>query len=204
MLHQSIARSVVTLCCVIAVSSGAVDLDAMIKDCEGCHGANGVSESSDMPTIAGLSAGSHEDAMYAYLDGARPCEKSKYRHGDTSRAATDMCAVAKKLSEDDIAALAEHFAEKKFVPMKQEFDAEKAGAGESLHNKNCKRCHTDGGSNPDDDASILAGQPLEYLIRTFAEYSSGERDQPKKMKSKMDPLSEADFEALSHYYASQQ
>ncbi len=188
----------------ITAASGAADLSALVKDCEGCHGTSGVSHSPDMPTIAGLPVGSHEDALYAYLDGARPCAKSEYRHGDTDRAATDMCTITKNLAEDDISALAEYFAELKFVAMKQAFDPEKAKAGEALHNNGCKRCHSDGGSNPEDDASILAGQPIDYLINTFEEYRTEAREQPKKMKVKMDGLTADDFEALSHYYASQQ
>ena len=56
----------------------------------------------------------------------------------------------------------------------------------------------------DDEASILGGQWAGYLRDTFAEYRSGEREQPKKMAEKLDPLSDADIEALVHYYASQQ
>ncbi len=204
MVHRWVVRSVVAVCCAVAVTSGAAGISDQVENCEGCHGANGVSECPDMPTIAGLSPGSHEDAMYAYIDGLRPCEKGDYRHGDTSRAATDMCVITKALSEDEIAELAEYFAAKKFVPMKQATDPEKAKAGEALHNAGCKGCHSDGGSNPEDDASILAGQPIGYLTNTFKEYSSGKREQPKKMQPKMDALSEADTEALIHYYASQQ
>jgi cytochrome c553 len=45
---------------------------------------------------------------------------------------------------------------------------------------------------------------MGYLEATFAEYASGAREQDKKMKEKMDALSDADTTALIHYYASQQ
>ena len=45
---------------------------------------------------------------------------------------------------------------------------------------------------------------MEYLQVTFADYASGDREQPKKMKDKMDLLSDADVVALLNYYASQQ
>ncbi|NNF15979.1 MAG: cytochrome c-553 [Gammaproteobacteria bacterium] len=204
MFYRFIVRLMITLCSVAALHVGAASLEAQVKDCEGCHGPDGVSQCPDMPTIAGVSIASHEEAMFAYLDGLRPCEKSDYRHGDTSRAATDMCTVAKALSEDDIAALAEYFADKKFVAMKQTTDAGKAKAGEAVHEAECKLCHSDGGSNPEDDAGILAGQPMGYLKKAFKEYRSETREQPKKMKSKIDALSDEDIDALVHFYASQQ
>jgi cytochrome c553 len=82
------------------------DVDALMEGCNGCHGDNGVSQSSDVPTIAGIPEFVHVDALYIYQDEARPCAESEYRHGDTSRPATTMCAVAADLSEDDIDALA--------------------------------------------------------------------------------------------------
>ena len=59
-------------------------------------------------TIIGItffSSGVHADYLLTYRGKGRPCPKSKYRQGDTKRAATDMCAVARKLTEADIEAL---------------------------------------------------------------------------------------------------
>jgi sulfide dehydrogenase cytochrome subunit len=115
-----------------------------------------------------------------------------------------MCDVAAGLSDDDIVAIAAHYAALAFVPAKQEFDAALASAGEAVHNEQCDRCHSDGGGNPEDEAGILAGQHMGYLKNTFAEYASGAREQPSKMQEKMDQLSADDVNALLHYYASQQ
>ena len=182
----------------------AADLDALMADCNSCHGDNGVSQWTDMPTIAGLSEMVHVDALYMYMDEARPCADSEYRQGDTSRAATNMCAIAAELSEDDIDALAAAYAELPYVPAKQEFDADLAAAGEAVHAKQCDRCHSDAGMNPDDEAGMLGGQQMGYLRTTFAQYADGSREQPKKMQEKMDALSADDVEALIHYYGSQQ
>ena len=108
------------------------------------------------------------------------------------------------MSDDDIEAIAEHYAGLPFTPAKQEFDAALATGGETVHSRECSRCHSDGGANADDEASILAGQWMGYLETTFAEYASGAREQPDKMKEKMDALSADDVQALLHYYASQQ
>lgn len=192
------------LAVVFAARVHAADVAALAKPCEDCHGQNGVSQADDVPTIAGISAPVHGDFMLAFKDKSRPCRASKYRHGDTARPETDMCAVAAKLSDADIEALAAYFAAKPFVPAKQAFDAAKAAAGKTLHTRDCAKCHTEGGRVADDDASILAGQHLKYLQQALADFRSGKRDPGKKMGEKLKPLSDADVEALAHYFASEQ
>jgi sulfide dehydrogenase cytochrome subunit len=188
----------------LALPASAADVGALTGPCEDCHGKNGVSQWDDVPTIAGISAPVHGDFLLAYQDKARPCRPSKFRRGDTARPETDMCAVAAKLSAADVEALTQHFAALPFVATKQPFDAAKAAAGKTLHARDCAKCHTDGGSNPDDDASILAGQHLKYLQQALADFRSGKRDPGKKMGEKLKPLSDAEVEALAHYFASQQ
>ena len=180
------------------------DVGATAATCDGCHGDGGVSQWTDVPTIAGMPAVVQEDALFIYADKARPCAESKFRQGDTSRAATSMCDIAAGLSEEEIVDIAAHYAALAFVPAKQDFDAALASAGEAVHKEQCDRCHSEGGSNPDDEAGILAGQQMGYLKTTFAEFASGEREQPGKMKEKMDLLSADDVNALLHFYASQQ
>ena len=187
-----------------ASASMAGDLEAAVENCNGCHGDNGVSQWTDVPTIAGVPEFVHADALYIFRDEARPCTESKYRQGDTSRAATTMCAVAADLSDEMIDELAAHYAALPFGAAKQEFDAGLAAAGKAVHEAECDRCHSEGGSNPEDEAGILAGQWMGYLEDTFAEYSTGEREQPKKMEEKLNALSADDVKALVHYYASQQ
>jgi cytochrome c553 len=54
----------------------------------------------------------------------------------------------------------------------------------------------------EDDGGILAGQPLAYLKAQLADYKSGKRSAPTKMKPKTDALQPADIDALAAYYAS--
>jgi len=185
-----------------ASSAGAADIGALTENCNGCHGDDGVSQSTDVPTIAGLAEFVHVDALYIYQDEARPCADSEYRHGDTSRPATSMCAIAAELSEDDIDALAAAYAELPYVKATQEFDAALAATGEGLHKEHCDKCHSDAGTNPEDEAGMLGGQQMGYLATTFEEYAAGTREQPGKMKEKLDALSGDDIKALVHYYGS--
>lgn len=182
----------------------ADDLAKVAENCNDCHGSRGVSQWDDVPTIAGIDAYTHGDALLAYREGDRACIDSKYRRGDTSRPATTMCDVAKSLSEAQIEGIAEHYAALPFVPAKQDFDATLAAKGEAVHKRSCDRCHSDGGSNADDEAGILAGQWMGYMRLAFEQYAADERPQDRKMKEKMDPLSADEVTALLHYYASQQ
>jgi len=201
---KAVLNLLVTLAIVSGATAAAAGLDETIEMCNSCHGDDGVSQWDDMPTIAGVDSFTHSEALYVYRDEARPCAKSKFRQGDTSQPEKSMCEIAAELSDEEIEALAEHYAELPFVPADQPFDADKAAAGKAVHEDACDRCHSDGGSNPDDEAGILAGQWAGYLKTAFAEYLNHERDQPDKMKTVMDELSEEDVEALIHYYASQQ
>jgi sulfide dehydrogenase cytochrome subunit len=184
--------------------SSAQDLAAVVDNCNGCHGDDGVSQWSDVPTIAGVPEYVHADALYFFRDEERPCSETEYKQGDTSRPATTMCAVVADLSDEMLDELAAHYFALPFVAAQQEFDAGLAAAGKAVHDEACDKCHSEGGANPDDEAGILSGQWMGYLKATFAEYASGAREQDKKMGEKMDALSDADTTALIHYYASQQ
>ena len=181
------------------------EVGEIADQCDECHGTDGVSTEGDVPSIAGISPFIIEEYMFEYRDEARICRESKYRSGDLERSATDMCVVAQDLSEDDIIAIAEFYGSKEFVAAKQEFDADKAAAGAKVHKKLCEKCHADGGSYADDDASILAGQWMPYLEQALADQLSGDRTMlDEKMREKTDQLSEGDGEALVHFYGSQQ
>ena len=184
--------------------SAADDLAAITENCNGCHGDDGVSQWTDVPTIAGVPEYVHADALYFFRDNERPCSEVEYKQGDTSRPATTMCAVVADLDDGTLDELAAYYFELPYVAAKQEFDADLAAAGKVVHDNLCDKCHSDGGGNPDDEAGILSGMWIGYLESTFAQYASGDREQDKKMKEKMDELSDADTKALIHYYASQQ
>ena len=204
MINRNLVFSAAAVLLLTTQTGIAGDVDSLMQGCNDCHGDQGVSQWTDVPTIAGLAEFVHADALYIYRDKERPCMDSAYRQGDTSRAETNMCAIAAELSDDEIDALAAAYAELPYVPAKQDFDAALAATGKAIHEKSCDRCHSDGGTNPDDEAGMLGGQQLGYLRNSFEEYAAGTREQPKKMQEVMSELSADDVEALLHYYASVQ
>jgi sulfide dehydrogenase cytochrome subunit len=171
-------------------------IDGLTPGCEACHGPNGISLMNDVPTIAGISELVLEDAIYAYREGDRSCK-------DSGGASLTMCAPAAALEEADITAVAEHYAGLPFAAADQEADAAKAAQGKAIHDRDCEICHSQGGTDPEDDASILGGQHMGYLRHALTEYQAGARPQPRPMEAKVSSLSAADIDALVHFYASQ-
>ena len=174
------------------------------KLCMDCHGKNGVSDFSDVPTIAGQPAIFIEETLFAYRDKIRPEIKSKFRYGDTSRPETDMKTIANQLNYQQIVELADFFSGQKFVPAKQDFDASLVAKGKQVHWQKCKICHRENGKVPAANAAILAGQWSDYLIATMAYLRDGRRDTDTGMKDSIQNLSEQDWQALVAFYASQQ
>lgn len=161
----------------------------MANTCAGCHGTAGQSAGPASPNIAGLSASYFIDTMTAFKEDAR--------------AATIMGRIAKGYSAAQIESMAEYFAALPVYKAPVPHDAAKAKAGAEVYDKGCAKCHDEGGSLPGDDAGILAGQWLPYLQYSLADFKSGHRDMPKKMKKQVDKLSDTEIEAVLHYFASQ-
>jgi cytochrome subunit of sulfide dehydrogenase len=181
---------------------GAANLDRLIEDCNDCHGKDGASTESDVPIIGGFSPQYIVDSLIAYKAEDRPCPEATFKNGVDKGKVTDMCAIAKNISENDVTQLADFYAGKPFVRAQQTADPALAAAGQRLHERNCEKCHTEGGTLPEDDNGILAGQWMPYLKASIEEYISGKRPMPKKMKPKMEKLQQADFDALVNYYGS--
>ena len=174
---------------------------ALVKEkCGTCHGDDGNSKDEKVPSIAGFSATSLEDIMSQYKAGDRVGDKYTPEGGKE----TDMGTIAKDLSDDDAGKITAFLAAQKFKPIKQDIDEALAKKGKKLHKKKCEKCHSDNGTNAEDDAAILAGQWEAYLQKEFDKIAAKERDVPKKMKKKFKKLSEEDRKALVKFYVSEQ
>lgn len=182
----------------------AQSFEETLAFCEDCHGKGGVSQESDIPTISGFSDIAISDILLAYQDGSRTAISSKFRAGDTSRPETDMGKITKELSEALIEQLAAHYSSKEFVSSKQPFDPELAANGAKIHKVECTKCHEDGGSSPDDDVGLLAGQWTPYLRTALTNFRNDTRDTEPKMLKLVKGLKDSEIESLLHYWASQQ
>lgn len=184
----------------VAGAHGALaELPEAAKECAVCHNETGISDDSEVPTIAGASAYFLENQLAVFAGEARPCE-ADYFEKESEIKASDHCTIAGSLSEDEQIEVAAYFSELPFQPAEQDVNEELAGKGASIHEANCERCHSDAGSLALDDAGILAGQWKHYLIEQFEYYKAGTRWQPEKMEPEMD-LSDEEMNALAEFYA---
>lgn len=186
----------------LVTGAWAADVNKLVENCAHCHGKDGASTESDVPIIGGYSAPYLNDSLAVYKKKERPCPETKYRSGDKKGQKTDMCQVAKDLSDADIKQVAQYLAGKKFVRPQQKFDPALAKKGKEIHDRSCDKCHSEGGSLASDDAGITAGQWMPYLKEQFKEFKAGKRPMVKKMKPKMEKLEPADIDALINYYGS--
>ena len=163
--------------------------------CAGCHGTDGVSVGPASPTLAGMAEDTFTDAMETFKSGERP--------------STIMERIAKGYSEEDVALMAKFFAAQTYQKAQgQEFDPKKAKRGKKLHKKHCEKCHEEGGTMDVDGSGILAGRWKTYLEYSLEDYNDGSREATKKMAKKLEKVRKTEgqpgFDALIHYYISQQ
>lgn len=164
----------------------------LANTCAGCHGTDGSSNGPATPSIAGINSEYFIESMQAYKNGTRK--------------ATVMDRLAKAYTDDEIKAMADFFAAQKLVRIHQDTDKKMAAAGKRLHDRYCEKCHEEGGRLAD-DGGILAGQMMPYLRYSFTDFASGNRESPKKMKSKVEEMikkaGEGSIEEVIQYYGSQ-
>jgi sulfide dehydrogenase cytochrome subunit len=172
----------------IATAGGMASGAMLGNTCAGCHGTNGYSVGPASPSIAGLNEEYFIEKMKAYQEG---------RHHSTI-----MGRIAKGYTEDEVVALAKHFGANPYKLVTQNFDADMAKKGAKVHKKNCEKCHEEDG-RLGDEAGKLAGQWLPYLQFTMDDFRSGHSEMPRKMKSKVEKLSDEDIAEVLHFYASQ-
>jgi sulfide dehydrogenase cytochrome subunit len=159
---------------------------ADVKSCLNCHGEGST------PQIAGLSLKYLQSEIAHYKNKERACTEVTGKDGVKS----DMCKVV--VIDTDL----QELSKVKFVPCKQNINADLAAKGKDIHKANCEKCHSESGSLPGDDAGILAGQNSDYLRATLKEFKEGKRTIDKKMKAKLEELDNDSIEALINYYAS--
>ena len=168
---------------------------AFLDTCAECHGSRGMGGDDPMvPVIAGIPAGHIEEAIYAYVDGARTCVR-----------VPRMCETVAALSESDVSEIAEYYAAQDRQASAENFDADLAAEGALLHEEFCSKCHW----SPDRDGVEhaigipLHGQKREYIRLALEAYFAGDREAlVPAMADAIGDLKPGDLGALTNYYAS--
>lgn len=187
-----------------AAPAFGADGATIAEQCAACHGKNGVSTESNIPTIAGYSAKYLVESLKNFRTKLRSCAEVSIPSGPKKGTKSDMCKVVADLSEADGETVARYFASQKFVRAKQPYDAGKAQKGSSVYKLRCEKCHENNGASPDEDNGILAGQWTPYLREQLAGFRAGRRPLDDKMKQRLDKVGKEEEEQLLHFFASQQ
>ncbi len=176
-----------------ALSAGAAD-PAAIKEkaeqCGGCHGDSGISQTENIPSLAGQPDQFIQWQLVFFRSGARKNEL--------------MQPIVEQITNEDIRNLGAYFAA--LAPPKASKpddnpDLSQKGAQAAV-GRRCNSCHTDTFAGTKAVARI-AGQREEYLVKALHDYKSGVRSggAGAAMTDVAYPLSDEEITALSHYLA---
>jgi cytochrome c553 len=178
----------------LAGASSALGAEtAAIKEkaevCGGCHGENGISQTENVPSLAGQPDQFIQWQLVYFRSGARKNEQ--------------MQPIVEQLSNEDLRNLGAYFASlaPPKAPPDDNPDLSKKGAQAAV-GRRCASCHTDSYAGTKAVARI-AGQREEYLLKALHDFKSGTRSGGggAAMADVAYPLSEEEIEALAHYLA---
>lgn len=192
MKHAALAAALLwaaTLSSAVQARDPARGAAIAAQRCVACHGADGRSIAAEIPMLAGQQREFVTLQLILFREGIRPVP--------AMQAATD------KLSDEDVEALAAHYAG---LPARAAErtprDAALAARGQAVSaTRNCGVCHL-----PDyagrAQVPRLTRQHEAFLARTLAEYRDGRRvGIDTQMNGAVQGLSDADLAALAHYLA---
>ena len=158
--------------------------------CVGCHGEGGISQTPNIPSLAGQPDQFIQWQLVFFRGGARKNEQ--------------MQPIAEQVGNEDIRTLGAYFAS--LTPPRPAApddnpDLSKKGAQAAM-GRRCASCHTDTFAGTKAVAR-LAGQREEYLVKALHDYKSGVRTggAGAAMTDVAYPLSDEEIEALAHYLA---
>ena len=175
-----------------------VGVEALVQECDGCHGEGGRSADPEVPSIGGFSDYAIIDLLESY--------RTRFREGGRARrpdgTETTMNEIADALTDAEVEAVAAHYAQQPWRPQKQAFDVALARRGERVHARKCGKCHLQGGRLPESDLAITAGQWRPYLAAQFRAFDDGRRRMAPKMRKRYESLSAGDKEAILELYVS--
>src|SRR5579863_5555024 len=181
------------LSAIAAAPAPAADLAAgkeKAELCTACHGEGGISQTENIPSLAGQQDQFIQWQLVFFRSGARKNEQ--------------MQPIVEQITNEDIRNLGAYFAS--LTPPKppasdDDPDLSKKGAQAAV-GRRCASCHTDSFAGTKAVARI-AGQREEYLLKALRDYKSGVRSGGgmAAMADVAYPLSEEEITALAHYLA---
>jgi cytochrome c553 len=185
----------ILLLCAVTVSGTAAHAadaaagKARAEICAGCHGDNGISQTENVPSLAGQPDQFIQWQLVFFRAGSRKNEQ--------------MQPIAEEITNEDIRNLGAYFSS--LTPPKgapdDDPDLSQKGAQAAV-GRRCASCHTDSYAGTKAVAR-LAGQREEYLVKALHDYKAGLRvgGGVAAMADIAYSLSEEEITALAHYLA---
>ncbi|SHK69782.1 Cytochrome c553 [Bradyrhizobium lablabi] len=178
------------LCGSIAKAADTPSVKEKAEVCAGCHGDIGISQTENIPSLAGQPDQFIQWQLVFFRSGARKSEQ--------------MQPIVEQISNEDIRSLGAYFAS--LTPPKPATpddnpDLSQKGAQAAM-GRRCASCHGDTFAGTKAVAR-LAGQREEYLIKALHDYKSSVRSggAGAAMAEVAYPLSDEEITALAHYLA---
>src|SRR5262245_24603468 len=185
----SLMRIVIAAVLIGALAAGAqgATYEEKLATCLACHGEKGISETSEVPSLAGMPVDFTLIQLFLFRQGTRKIEI--------------MNDLAKDMTDDDLRKFSAYFA--KLAPPKASGEVpnpEIAARAQAVIARNhCGSCH-----NPDfsgrEQMPRLAAQREDYLLKSLRDYKAAQRPgYDATMDEVIRPLTDADIVDLSHY-----
>lgn len=184
-------RSALYLLSILVLSSlsvwaaaGGDTAERTAKTCAGCHGTNGASPGAFIPIIGGQNA--------EYLKKVLLELKEKKRSHSV-----EMSLMASGYTEEQLAAISEWMADKKWVDSRVKVNSYNMGATVRLiEDYSCFGCHTDNGKG-EGETPAIAGQAPGYLKNVLMKYKAGLI--PSDEMAFLKDVSEVEIDAMVSY-----
>jgi cytochrome c553 len=174
-------------------TAAAETLQERLQVCGSCHGETGTSKMENVPSLAGQPALFLTNQLILMREKLRPVEA--------------MEPFVKGLKDDQIVALAEHYARLKPEsgpePGRESVDPAAVARGAQLAQQmHCGSCHK-AGFEGQEQMPRLVPQRVDYLVKSLTEYRDGKRyGIDTSMNGVMYQVRDGDIRALAHYLGS--
>jgi cytochrome c553 len=172
-----------------ALPALAADLDEKLAPCVACHGAEGQSETENVPSLGA------QPAPYTVIQ--------LFMFREKMRVADPMNEMAKGLSDDDLQSTADFFAKQPApkTPADPGDLARLERARGLVEQNHCNVCHRPDFSGQN-NVPRLADQRQDYLLNTLRDYKSGaRRGYDATMAEVLQPLDDAQLIEFAYYLA---
>lgn len=160
-----------------------------MQQCGACHGDDGNSRTPDIPSLAAQPEFFLTNQLILFREGVRKVP--------------GMSELLKGLDDQDIVALAQHFAGLAAKASEEKIDPALVKRGETLVGPlRCASCHLPSLAGQD-QMPRLSKQRVDYLIHALKQFRDGTRSGADTLMSNVVAgLSDDDLAALAHYAAS--